>query len=163
VKTIDELLAEAEIRDVQMRYCRASDRMDYDLLRACFHPDATFDYGAFFVGDVDGFIAVAERSLPAYSGTTHVTGNQLVEVKGDSAWAEHYTLATHRCPADDKGPLRDFVTSVRYIDRLEKRDGRWLIAKRVLILDWCRTDPVGEVELRPTARRDREDASYLLP
>ena len=34
--TIDELLAEAAIRDVQMRYCRAVDRMDFDLLRTCF-------------------------------------------------------------------------------------------------------------------------------
>ena len=44
-KTIEDVVAEAAIRDVQMRYCRACDRVDMDLLRACFHPDATTEDG----------------------------------------------------------------------------------------------------------------------
>jgi len=100
-KTIDEVVAEAAIRSVQISYCRAIDRMDFDLLRTCFHPDATADYG-FFSGGMDEFIAMAKTSLKSFTTTTHFTGNQLVEVNGDSAWAEHYTVATHRCPADEK-------------------------------------------------------------
>jgi hypothetical protein len=161
-KSIDELLAEAAIREIQIRYCRACDRMDFDLLRTCFHADATADYG-FFVGGIEGFIAMAKEGLKAYTGTTHVTGNQLVEVNGDVAWAEHYTLATHRYPADENGPVRDFVTSIRYVDRIERRDGDWRIASRVLILDWYRADPVAELGPHPDVqrgRRDRSDASY---
>jgi len=163
-KTTDDLLAEAEIRDVQLRYCRAVDRMDFDLLRTCFHPDATTDFG-FFAGDLEAFIVMAKASLAAFAGTTHFTGNQLVEVDGNSAWAEHYTLATHRCPADAEGPLRDYVASVRYVDRMERRDGEWRIAKRVLIPDWTRTDPVPELgpgTRSQSARRDRSDPSYAL-
>ena len=164
-KTIDDLLAEATIRDIQIRYCRAVDRMDFDLLRACFHPDATTDYG-FFACGVDEFVALAQEALKAYLGTTHFTGNQLVEVDGDSAWAEHYTVATHRCPAEDIIPIHDFVTAVRYIDRMERREGEWRIARRVLILDWWRKDPVEDFGDGPgvqPGKRDRSDASYSIP
>jgi len=163
-ESLDELVAQSAIRDVQMRYCRAVDRMDFDLLRTCFHADALADYG-FFVGSIDDFIGMAREGLKAYAGTTHFTGNQLVEVHGDSAWAEHYTVATHRCPADDNGPVRDFVTAIRYVDRLERREGDWRIAKRVLILDWWRTDPVTEFGAAPqvqVGKRDRSDASYSV-
>ena len=161
-KTIDEVVAEACIRDIQMRYCRAVDRKDFDLLRTCFHADATLDYGLFSCG-ADEFIALAEESLKAYLVTTHFTGNQLVEVKGDSAWAEHYTVATHRCPPDDTLPLHDFVTAIRYVDTVERRDGDWRIGRRVLALDWWRKDPVPEAGEGPgvqPGKRDRGDASY---
>lgn len=163
-KTIEEVVAEATIKDIQIRYCRACDRMDFELLRSCFHPDATTEYG-FFGGSVDDFVAGAEQSLPHFVSTTHNTGNQIVEVDGDRAWAEHYTVATHRMAADDLGPVRDFITAVRYIDRLECRKGDWRIARRVLVLDWMRSDPVVTIEPRPEVQpgqRDRGDASYTL-
>ena len=161
-KTMEEVLAEAAIRDIQVRYCRACDRMDFELLRSCFHPDATTKYG-YFGGTLDEFVASAEQQLPNFVATTHNTGNQLVEVTGDTAWAEHYTVATHRIAADDTGPERDLVTAVRYIDRLECRDGDWRIVRRELILDWMRSDPVVTIEPRPEVqpgRRGRSDASY---
>lgn len=164
-KTIEDVIAEAAIRDVQMRYCRACDRMDFELLRACFHSDATTDYG-FFGGSVDEFIASAEAALPGFEVTTHNTGNQNVVLNGTTALAEHYTVATHRLAADEHGPLRDFITAVRYIDRMECREGDWRIARRALVLDWTRTDPVGLVPPDPEvprAQRDRSDLSYTLP
>lgn len=162
-KSIDDVIAEAEIRDLQIRYCRGADRMDFDLMRSSFHPDATTDFG-FFGGSIDEFIAAGREQLKSFLCTTHNTGNQLVELDGDTAWAEHYTVATHRLPADDTLPLRDFVTAVRYIDRLERRNGEWRIAHRRLVLDWSRTDPVndsGTVPGVPTGKRDRTDPSYL--
>jgi hypothetical protein len=160
---MDELLSEAAIRDLQIRYCRSVDRKDFELLESCFHPDATVEYGL-FDGDLAGFMAMSRSALELYRGTTHFTGNQLVEVKGDRAWAEHYTVATHRCAADDTGPLRDLVTAVRYIDDAERRDGEWRIRRRVLILDWWRTDAVTEMGPAPPVqggKRDRSDASYV--
>jgi hypothetical protein len=136
---------------------------DFDLLKSCFHPDARLEFG-FFGGTLDDFLAGAREQLPHFVGTTHNTGNQLVEVAGDKAWAEHYTVATHRIAADDLGPERDFVTSVRYADLLECRDGDWRIVRRELILDWVRSDPVVVIEPRPevqAGRRDRGDPSYM--
>jgi SnoaL-like domain len=160
--TIDELLAAATIRDVQIRYCRAVDRMDFDLLRSCFHPDASLDY--FQKQSLDEFVTMAKVSLAQYSVTTHFTGNQLVEVQGSRAWAEHYAVASHRCPEDDQGPLRDLITAVRYIDDMQLRQGEWRIAGRKLILDWWRVDPVADAGVAPDVtlfKRDRTDASYL--
>ncbi len=73
--------------------------------------------------DVDAFIALGCVMLSKYTVTWHNTGNQLVEADGDAAWAEHYTISSHRIAADDTGPERDFVASGRYIDRMERRDG----------------------------------------
>jgi len=163
-KTLEELLAEAAIRDIQMRYCRGADRMDFDLMRSCFHPDATLHFG-FFVGSVEEFVAMGAEMLKTYAGTTHFTGNQIVEVKSDRAWAEHYAVATHRFPADKDGPAREFITFVRYIDNLEQRDGDWRIAKRVLILDSTRMDVIADPGPDPGVQRgmrDRNDVSYSL-
>lgn len=161
-KTVEEVLAEAAIREVQLRYCRAADRVDFELFRSCFHADAELEFD-FFLGDVDQFITLARELLQKFVITTHFTGNQLIEVQGDTAWCEFYTLATHRLPADDEGPERDYVTAIRYLDRMEYRDGDWRICRRQCVLDWDRTDPVpaGRAEAGSgKAQRDRSDPSY---
>jgi hypothetical protein len=97
--------------------------------------------------------------------TWHNTGNQLVEVDGSAAWAEHYTISSHRIAADEAGPERDFVAYGRYVDRVENRDGVWRISRRTYLLDFTRTDPVCPSEPRFGTRggaRDRSDASYTL-
>jgi hypothetical protein len=151
-KTIDEVLGEAAIRDLQRRYCRGIDRLDWDMVRSCFHADAETDYG-FFTGSPDEFVAMARQGMTTYSATTHFIGNQLVEVQGDSAWAEHYVIAYHRCPADEQGPERDFICNFRYVDRNERRGGDWRIAHRVLLVDSWRSDAVGDPGSGPTTRR----------
>ncbi len=163
-KSVDELLAESEIRDVHARYCRSADRMDFDLYRTCFHDDATVEF-SFFSGTVDEFLDMARSSLPGYMLTTHFTGNSLVRVEADTAACEFYTLATHRIAADGKGPERDYVASVRYVDRMERRHGEWRIRHRHCVLDWARSDPVPDFcdgSKTGDARRDRNDPSYRV-
>lgn len=162
-KTIDDLIAESEIRDVHVRFCRANDRMDEELMRSCFHPDAVISLHEEM--DVDAFIALGRTILSQYIATWHNTGNQLVEVDGDAAWAEHYTTSSHRIAADAEGPERDFIAQGRYVDRMEKRGGEWRIARRTMVLDFLRTDPLSPVEagLGSTGgKRDRSDPSYTL-
>jgi 3-phenylpropionate/cinnamic acid dioxygenase small subunit len=165
-KTLDEMLAEAAIRDLQIRYCRAVDRMDWDLFRSCFHEDALFDY-ALFTGGLEPFIAQGIAALAGYEATQHFTGNQLVEVRGDAAWAEHYAVATHRIAATADVPEHDLVTAIRYVDRAECRGGDWRIARRELILDGWRIDydpeagPAQGLARKRSARRDRSDRSYF--
>lgn len=159
---LETLLAESAIRQVQARYCRAADRVDFDLFRTCFHADAVLEF-SFFTGSVDEFLAIAEKMLAGFQATTHFTGNALIRIEGDRAACEFYTLATHRIAADHKGPLRDYATSVRYVDAMERRDGEWRIARRTCLLDWGRTDPVPDFcdgAKAGAARRDRTDPSY---
>src|SRR5687767_9103370 len=103
-KTLDELLAEAEIKDVHIRFCRANDRRDEELFRSCFHPDAVVEINGGL--SVDEIFAVSQQMLNRYVLTWHSTTNQLVQVKGDVAWAEHYTISSHRFAADADGPER---------------------------------------------------------
>ena len=160
-KTIDDVIAEAEIKDVHMRYCRANDRRDEDLMRGCFHADAVVELHEEL--DVEKFIGLGRMVLGQYTVTWHNTGNQLVEVKGDAAWAEHYTISSHRIARDEVGPERDFIVHGRYIDRMEKRGGEWRIARRKMIVDYTRTDLVGLNEPGMGSgggARDKSDPSY---
>jgi hypothetical protein len=164
-KTLDDLCAEAAIRDLQNMYCRAFDRVDMELLRSCFHPDATFDFG-FYSGGVDGFIEMSVAGMPLYTSTTHATSNQLVEVRGNQVWAEHYAVTTLRLPADDQGPAREMVSNVRYVDRAECRDGDWRIAHRILLMDSNAVVSAMHAAPVPPVRqssRDRDDPSYDRP
>ena len=159
-RTMNELLDEAAIKEVQVRYCRAADRVDAEALRACFHPHATADYGE-GVWNLDEYMAHATAMMANFIATTHNTGNQLVEVAGDAAWAEHYTVATHRWPLDEQGETRDLTAAIRYVDRMERYGGEWRIARRVMVLDWHRIDPVVGVKADAArGKRDRSDPSY---
>jgi hypothetical protein len=162
-KTIAELIAEAEIKDVHIRYCRANDRRDEELMRSCLHPDAVIELHKEL--DVEAFVELGRLMLSQYTVTWHSTSNQLVEVSGDAAWAEHYTISSHRMAADDNGPERDFIAYGRYIDRMERRDGEWRIARRKMIVDYTRMDTVGTampVQGSGGGTRDRTDPSYAM-
>jgi hypothetical protein len=162
-KTVEDVIAEAEIKDLHIRYCRANDRRDEDLIRSCFHPDAVMELHQQL--NVDEFVAIWREVLGHYIVTWHVTGNQLVEVDGDVAWAEHYTTSTHRIAADADGPERDFVAFGRYIDRVERRNGEWRFARRKNLIDLARTDPVppgSPLLTGNTGARDRSDPSYAM-
>jgi hypothetical protein len=65
----------------------------------------------------------------------HLMANQLIDLAGDQAHSETYAVAYHR------GPGGELVVGVRYLDDLVRRDGRWLISRRVVALDWQRETP----------------------
>lgn len=162
MSALQKLIDQAEIREVHLRYCRGVDRMDWDLVRSCYHPDATDDHGG-YSGAIDGYLTWVASALSRYESTQHFTGNQLVEIDGDHAWAEHYAIVTHRRAATESERAADLVVNVRYIDRMERRDGVWRIARRVVIADSDRLDPVEETWVGgkvAIGRRDRTDASY---
>ena len=77
-----------------LRYCRGIDRLDLELVRACYHPDATDDHGG-FVGTRDEYVDWVGGVLARFEGTMHVVANQLVELDGDAARSETYGVAYH--------------------------------------------------------------------
>ncbi|MGF6382445.1 nuclear transport factor 2 family protein [Paraburkholderia sp. CNPSo 3155] len=160
---LQALLDEADIRRVHIRYCRGIDRMDWDLVRSCYHPDAIDRHGA-YNGGVEGFIEWAAELLPQFESTQHFTGNQYVEVQGDVGFAEHYAQARHRTRPDGERPAMDWVVFIRYVDRMERRHGEWRIADRMVVLDSQRSDPVPDgqapLENSNVGRRGKEDPSY---
>jgi ketosteroid isomerase-like protein len=138
---IERVADESAIREVVYRYCRGIDRRQFDLVRSCYHPDATDDHGA-YKGGVDGFIEHCQAGLSRYERTMHFIGNLLIEVDGDQAKSEAYTIAYHRLSPREERPARDHIVAFRYLDRFERRGGQWRIRERICVFDWTRTDPV---------------------
>jgi hypothetical protein len=152
-----------EIRDVIYRYCRGIDRRAYDLVRSCYHADATDDHGD-FRGGVDEFIAYVERGLDRFERTMHFIGNTLIEPAGERARAESYCVAYHHLRASRTKPERDYVVGLRYVDDFERRDGEWRIAARVCVFEWSRIDPLAPDGWTPsdTAARGQRDSTDVV-
>jgi hypothetical protein len=162
--TPEELVDRAQILDALTRYTRGVDRHDMDLVRSAYHADAYDDHGL-YQGDVEGMIAFL-AALSVFERTMHFLGNHTVVVEGDVARAETYCVAWHRHVSSRTGTARDNVQGIRYLDRMEKRDGDWRIAHRQIVLDWMRIDEVTNEGKAPDdwvrGRRDTTDASYAF-
>ncbi|MCR2799353.1 nuclear transport factor 2 family protein [Microbacterium sp. zg-Y818] len=134
------LVDRARITDVIARYCRGVDRRDFALVRSCYHDDA-IDHHTGFTGPVDEYIEWIRVGLRRFPMTQHLIGQQLIELHGDVARCETYGMASHWSDGGDAAPA-DLVTGFRYVDRMERRAGRWAIAERYAIRDWTRVDGV---------------------
>ena len=158
-----DLLAKDEIREVLMRLARGTDRRDAALIRSCYHADAVDDHGAFRGGPAE-FAEWVPKTLAIFESTMHVLGNVSIELDGDAARVESYCTAHHVFPPQPPGGARDMVLGLRYLDRFEKRDGRWLIAKRSCAYEYSLSLPAGDAwPLDPPfvrGRPDRSDPSY---
>jgi 3-phenylpropionate/cinnamic acid dioxygenase small subunit len=163
---LQSLVDKQEITEVIMRFARGLDRGDWELVRSCYHDDATDDHGA-FKGSADDYVAWLREFLPRFAeATMHAISNVLIELDGDVAHAEAYVIGYHRHARED-GSRADFVGAGRYIDRFERRNGVWKIAARLLVWDWVRDDAVepgaGDAAWDVVrGRRDRLDAVYTF-
>lgn len=162
---VQRLLDDRAIRDVLLRYCRGVDRIDMDLVRACYHPDAIDDHGA-FRGGVEEFVAWISRLLPRYGVTSHLLHNSLVEFHPDRpgvARVETYGVAEHQTPGGP--PELNLTIAFRYLDRFEDRGEGWRIADRLCTTEWVRANdpasafPVDERFPRGS-RGDGQDPVY---
>ncbi|MGY3323989.1 nuclear transport factor 2 family protein [Pseudomonas fluorescens] len=160
------LLDRQAISDCVIRYCRAVDRFDRDLLRTVYHEDATDDHGA-FCGGREAFIDWAFAYHNEYQiSHHHIITNHMAEIEGDTAHAETYWLFF-----GENRTKPDTVAVGRYVDRFEKRDGHWAIAARV-----CVTESINELtpaeipevfrQLQmgnATSARSKDDVSWMRP
>ena len=134
---VQQLLDREAIRECMFRYCRGIDRCDEQALRTTYWPDATDQHGP-YRGSATGFIDWALKKLQASERSVHIISNLSITFNEPSAAAvETYFQALQRDP-DAQGVQREVFLAGRYIDRFEKRDGEWRIAKRVVVYDWLR-------------------------
>ena len=157
--TVDTLLAREEIGDVIKRLARGTDRLDEELMASCYHPDGFDDHNS-FRGNGRDFARWVVEVLAHFQATTHFIASPLIAVSGDTAQVDTYCVAHH---LSNDG---DMVMGLRYVDRFERRDGRWLIARRVCAFDWTYTVPIDAATRWPFAEdftvgaRDRTDITY---
>ena len=132
-----------EIHDVLMRYCRGVDRADPELLRSVYHEgarhrgqedlEARTEFVDSTIAVLDGLSGVAQHHLTSYQ----------VELDGDTARSEAYCIAFQPTRLEDGSEVLGVVGS-RYVDRFERRAGRWAIADRLVVIDWSRKELAGD-------------------
>jgi hypothetical protein len=159
-----------EIYDCICRYARGVDRHDPEIILSVYHADALDEHGK-QVHYMDTFPHWATTCHDeAYDLHTHNITSHLCEIDGDVAHAESYVMFG----LARKHEPRTVLGGGRYIDRLERRDGKWAIALRKCLVDWMlegdathkterfknlgyakgahdRTDPAYHRPLKPTA------------
>lgn len=157
VPGLSRMLAECEIRHVLATYARAVDRQDWELLRTAFHPDEYDDHGP-YRGDVEGLVDFLRGEFAGLESSTHSLGQVWCQHDDvHTVSAETVATAVHRHVRRD-GSLVDLTFAVRYLDRFERRDGRWAIARRLVVVDRSRIDPVTEgADLAHAFLRGRTD------
>ena len=164
-RTLEELLDRAEITDVVGRLARGTDRLDESLMADCYHADGFDDHNS-FRGPGHEFARWVCETLPHFQATTHFVGVPYIRLDGDGADVDTYCVAHHITRPDAEGQQTDLVLALRYVDRFERRDGRWRIARRVCAFDWTYTvpfDPARAFTFEPDftlGSRDRTDISY---
>lgn len=153
----------AHIADVIAAYTHAIDRRRWNMMPALFHDDAQFQFGP-VAGDWRGFVEQAKAILEPCLATHHQLGQiQFAFESAEMCITETYMTAMHTVPpgypvADvfpDKGEIYSAVIAGRYIDRFEKRGGRWAIAHRRGVYDWREYRVVEGVDLSELAEGSR--------
>lgn len=162
-----EVIDRQEIWALMQRYGRAVDRCDRELLRSVYWPDATEDHGS-FVGTPEQFIdwvmGIADRHVSAFHGLL----NHSCDLVGDNAYCETYYLSVM---ISQKPPF--MMSTGRYVDHFQRRNGEWRIANRVVSIEgrYDLQDSAAFSTLvnlpgyaeKPVATHDLNDVSYHRP
>ena len=159
--TIDRV----QIQNVLARYCRGIDRLDREILREVYHPDANDDHGV-FNGNAYEFIDMVLPLLKEItSGGSHMLFQSQIDVEGSRAAAETYFLAYQRMRGgrakieDYFGPTyadaatkagtinedHEYVAGGRYVDQLTRRNGEWRIQSRIVMNEWGQCGPLRNI------------------
>lgn len=178
-KALTELLDRDAIERCLKDYSRAVDRLDRDLLLSLYHPDAIDDHGI-FVGGPEAFADwVIDMHTRTHLSHQHCQFNSTIDLDGDTAHVETYFMFVG---LNRTGPTFA-MSGGRYIDRMEKRDGKWAIAARICVRDWAPLDtapdsldqseltavknlPEAVIEMMRSGAqiaRDPSDPSYMRP
>jgi hypothetical protein len=155
-----------DIYDCLARTSRGNDRFDKALITGAYHTGGQHELGRKIISGSDygdhanhAHAAISEVSL--HNVTMHSC-----EIDGDVAHTESYVIGLFA----DKGADMSRMLAGRYIDRLERRDGKWGIVLRRATVEVAMEGKailpnghgvIGSGYLK--GGRDRSDPSYQRP
>lgn len=155
-----------EILDCISSTSRGNDRFDTELIVGAYHEDGWHELGEKLISGAD-YGAHANTAHAAICETClHNVTMHSCEIDGDVAHAESYVIGLFA----DKGGETSRMLAGRYIDRLERRGGKWGIVLRratvEVLMEGKAVLPngagiLGSGYLR--GNRDRRDPSYERP
>ncbi|HEY4333945.1 MAG TPA: nuclear transport factor 2 family protein [Ilumatobacteraceae bacterium] len=134
--SIEQTVARQCIERAVNMYSRGLDRLDPDLMKQAYWPDAVDER---FDGDIDGYVAEAMRTHEPFAWTMHALHNHVVEFDstGDTARGELYVVAY--LEAVDPPVLNTFYG--RYLDTYSRRGGDWRISRRACVHEGSQAVP----------------------
>lgn len=169
---LQRLIDRAEIYDAMCRYARGVDRGDSDLIRSAYHPDAYDEHGD-YKGGIDGFIEWLGTLFMNFDNSMHFLGNCLIEFAGpdlalvETSYASRRTRPPVGAECAGLAPNDAICRQAwgRYLDRFERRNGEWRVAKRMVVVD-ARFTSVAKGGARNApltwGTRDRSDPYYAV-
>jgi SnoaL-like domain len=182
---VQALLDRQAIETTLKLYCRAIDRLDVELLRSVYWPEATDDHGS-FTGNAHEFadFIMVELRKRVIDGMHAIMQSQ-IEIDGAYAASESYYWAYQLAPGGREAVTEffgeryatehaeqidcdhDFFCGGRYIDLFEKRGGDWKILKRKITNEWNTVRPTDRItdqgaiaHMYLPAMRDQSDWVY---
>lgn len=165
-REVKYLLDRTSILDCIASHARGCDRHDVDLISAAYHEDGVDEHGL-AVNSGPEYGAWANKTHAETSVVhTHNITTHTCEIDGDTAHAESYAIVFL---IGNDGTSAQVITG-RYIDRLERRDGKWRIAVRRSTVEGMFLADARVLQSKYfkaqgylVGTRDREDLSYERP
>lgn len=160
----EEIVDRLAIQEVIFSHCRGLDRVDVDVLRQCYWPDAEVNYG-FFKGNAHEFCTLITNGIVRNRATHHQVSNILVSRQHSNAVVECYVTAYHHRP---EGQATEMTYFGRYVDHFQKRDEVWKMMFRHVVMDWNQnlttTDDMatGSLSAIDQSARKPDDPLYAL-
>jgi hypothetical protein len=138
---VTELSAHDQIRQVAARYARGVDRLDGELMKSAYWPDATDDHGV-FVGNAMDFCDRVVTTHRRFTSTMHCVMNHAIEVD-DEAGTGHGEIynVTYVFREEDGREIAETWWG-RYLDTYECRAGEWRIKARVCVHEQTRAETI---------------------
>ena len=134
-----EVVDRQEIHQALMRYSRGVDRQQEAMVNSVFDVGGINDGGTPLPATHLAKRVADIEPLPRM----HFIGNVLIELEGDTAYAETYFIAYSSSTRDGKPYTR--TRAGRWLDRFERRADGWKIANRRVVDEWARLDEVREL------------------
>ena len=138
----------SQLMDVNDKYACAEliqawglyrDQGKWPELLATFVPEGQIAV-SWFSGSFPEFVDRCRKGFDAGQRSKHHIFPSVVRVSGERAVAETNIVIHVRQKID--GVLADMTSYARFLDRLERRSGRWAIVERTAIYERDRLDPV---------------------
>lgn len=139
---MQEMLDHYEIRKLLGTYCHGVDRMDEARATSIYARESWDEHGPYSSSGPE-FIrgALGRMKQGATKTDSHILGQTLINVDGDSAGAETYFIFVGHS-LEDGGDGVLLQLGGRYVDRLVREDGSWKVKKRTCVKDWSITLPI---------------------
>lgn len=139
---LQEMLDHYLIRKTLSEYCHGCDRCDERIMRSVYLEDSWDDHGLYRASGPE-FVRQMAAAVQATTNTlSHLLGQSLIRVDGDEAGAETYFFAVSTSTSEEGGGDICNQLGGRFVDRLRRENGRWLIKHRTVVRDWAISIPI---------------------